>query len=130
KGDSSAVIAAVKARLHAWGDLPAPDTSALFTPALDTALRRFQERMGLTINGAIRQPVLNALNVPLKQRIRQILVNMERMRWVPVDPGNNYLLVNIPEFKLHVYDSGQLAWSCNVVVGKPGASTVIFTRPM
>jgi len=130
KGDSAAVISVVKARLYAWGDLPAPDTSALFTPALDTALRRFQERMGLTVNGTIRQPVLNALNVPLKQRIRQILVNMERMRWVPVDPGNNYLLVNIPEFKLHVYENGQLAWSCNVVVGKPGASTVIFTRPM
>jgi murein L,D-transpeptidase YcbB/YkuD len=130
KGDSAAVVSAVKARLYAWGDLPVQDTSALFTPALDTAIRKFQARMGLTINGTLQQPVLNALNVPLQQRIRQILVNMERMRWVPVDPGPEYLLVNIPEFKLHAYENGKLAWSCNVVVGKPGAGTVIFTRPM
>lgn len=130
KGDSAAVITAVKNRLHAWGDLPVPDTSALFTPALDTALRNFQERMGLTITGTIQQPVLDALNVPLEKRMQQVLVNMERMRWVPVEPGNNYLLVNIPEFKLHVYENGQLSWSCNVVVGKPGASTVIFTKLM
>ncbi len=130
KGDSAVVITVVKQRLHAWGDLPVADTSPLFTPALDTAIRSFQDRMGLTVNGTLQQPVLNALNVPLQQRIRQVLVNMERMRWVPVDPGPEFLLVNIPEFKLHVYDKGQLAWSCNVVVGKPGASTVIFTRPM
>jgi murein L,D-transpeptidase YcbB/YkuD len=130
KGDSAAVIAAVKSRLHAWGDLPVQDTTPLFTSALDTALRNFQASMGLTVNGTIQQPVLNALNVPLEKRMQQILLNMERMRWVPVEPGNSYLLVNIPEFKLHVYDSGRLSWSCNVVVGKPGASTVIFTRPM
>jgi murein L,D-transpeptidase YcbB/YkuD len=130
KGDSAAVITAVKDRLHAWGDLPLQDTSPVFTAALDTALRSFQERMGLAVNGSIQQPVLNALNVPLEKRIRQVLLNMERMRWVPVDPGNNYLLVNIPEFKLHVYENGRLSWSCNVVVGKPGASTVIFTKPL
>jgi murein L,D-transpeptidase YcbB/YkuD len=86
--------------------------------------------MGLTVNGTIQQPVLNALNVSLEQRIQQILLNMERMRWIPVDPGKEYLLVNIPAFKLYAYENGQVAWSCNVVVGKPGASTVIFTRPM
>lgn len=130
KGDSAAVITAVKNRLYSWGDLPVQDTSPVFTTALDTALRSFQERMGLTVNGTIQQPVLNALNVPLEKRMQQILVNMERMRWVPVEPGDNFLLVNIPEFKLHVYENGKLSWSCNVVVGKPGASTVIFTRPM
>jgi len=130
KGDTAAVITQVKHRLHTWGDLPVADTSSLFTPALDTAIRNFQERMGLTVNGTIQQPVLNALNVPLQKRIQQVLLNMERMRWVPVEPGDNYLLVNIPEFKLHVYEGGKLAWSCNVVVGKPGASTVIFTRIM
>ncbi|WP_217602809.1 murein L,D-transpeptidase [Chitinophaga sp. GbtcB8] len=130
KGDSAAVVSVVKNRLYAWGDLKAPDTSALFTPALDTAIRKFQERMGLAVNGTIQQPVLNALNVSLQQRIQQILLNMERMRWIPVDPGKEYLLVNIPAFKLYAYENGQLAWSCNVVVGKPGASTVIFTRPM
>ena len=130
KGDTAAVISVVKNRLHAWGDLLVADTSSLFTPALDTALRSFQERMGLTVNGTIQQPVINALNVPLEKRMQQVLLNMERMRWVPVEPGNNYLLVNIPEFKLHVYEGGKLTWSCNVVVGKPGASTVIFTKLM
>lgn len=130
KGDSAAVIATLKQRLHTLGDLQAADSSTLFTPELDSAMRNFQERMGLKVDGTLQQPVVNALNVPLEKRIRQILVNLERMRWVPVDPGNEYLLVNIPEFKLHVFENNQLAWSCNVVVGKPGANTVIFTKPV
>ncbi|WP_295126698.1 L,D-transpeptidase family protein [uncultured Chitinophaga sp.] len=130
KGDSAEAIGAVKARLSALGDLKENENSPLFTVALDSALRSFQTRFGLTVNGEINQSTLNALNVPLSKRIRQILVNMERIRWVPVDPGGNYILVNIPEFRMHVYENDQLAWSSNVVVGTPANSTVIFSREM
>lgn len=130
KGDSSEVIALVKTRLEAFGDLPGTDTGRHFTPALDTALRIFQERMGIKQDGTINKNVLDALNTPLQERIRKILLNMERLRWVPMEPSTDYILVNIPQFKMHVYDKGKLAWSCNVVVGKPGANTVIFTKEL
>ena len=66
------------------------------------------------------------LNVPLKNRIRQILVNMERSRWLPVTLNGDYLAVNIPEFKLHVYHADSLLWSCNVVVGQTMHQTTLF----
>ncbi|PUZ28234.1 murein L,D-transpeptidase [Chitinophaga parva] len=129
-GQHSPVISQVKNKLHAFGDLADADTSQTFTPALDSALRNFEDRMGLKVDGQITPAVVNALNVPLKNRMEQILVNMERLRWVPADPSGDYLLVNIPAYKLYVYEDGKLAWSCNVVVGKPGGSTVIFTKKM
>ncbi|MCW3462208.1 L,D-transpeptidase family protein [Chitinophaga nivalis] len=131
KGDSDTAIAQVKIRLEALGDLPGTDSSGRFTAALDTAVRSFQHRMGLKSDGIIKQSVLTALNVPLQQRIRQVLLNMERLRWVPIEPATDYILVNIPEFEMHVYEKGnKLVWSCNVVVGKPGASTVIFSKEL
>ncbi|HEY8958009.1 L,D-transpeptidase family protein [Chitinophaga sp.] len=130
KGDSAEVIAAVKARLEAYGDLPGTDTSKRFNAALDSALRNFQLRMGLKEDGLITKGVLDALNTPVQDRIQKILVNMERLRWVPIEPTTDYILVNIPQFKMHAYDKGKLSWSCNVVVGKPGANTVIFTKDL
>lgn len=130
QGERDSVIAAVKQRLHILGDLTTADTSQLFTPVLDTAIRNFQNRMGLKTDGTIQPSLLNALNVSPHKRIQQILINMERIRWVPAEPPAEYLLVNIPAFKLYVYNNNKLDWSCNVVVGKPGANTVIFSNEM
>ncbi|MCF6402079.1 L,D-transpeptidase family protein [Chitinophaga filiformis] len=130
QGERDSIVAAVKQRLYILGDLAVADTSQLFTPVLDTAIRNFQDRMGLKRDGAIQPSLLNALNVSPHKRIQQILINMERIRWVPAEPPAEYLLVNIPAFKLYVYDSNKLDWSCNVVVGKPGTNTVIFSNEM
>lgn len=129
-GERDTVVAAVKQRLYLLGDLAVEDTSQLFTPALDTAIRIFQDRMGLKTDGTIQPPLLNALNIPPHKRIQQVLINMERIRWVPAETPAQYLLVNIPAFKLYVYDNNKLDWSCNVVVGKPGTNTVIFSNEM
>lgn len=130
KGDSSAVIAGVKKRLQSLGDMKEKDSSVQYTPVLDSALRGYQARMGHKPDGIIRPQTLAALNRPLQHYMHQLLLNMERLRWVPVEVNTDYILVNIPEFKMHVYEQGKLAWSCNVVVGTPGASTVIFSREM
>lgn len=130
RGDSAVVIAEVKAKLNALGDLPVNDSTNRFDAALDTALRSFQDRMGLKVDGILKQNVLDALNVPMQQRIQKVLLNMERLRWVPIDPTSDHIVVNIPQFKMMVYDSGRLDWSCNVVVGRPGTSTVVFTKDL
>jgi murein L,D-transpeptidase YcbB/YkuD len=130
QGERDTIVAAVKQRLHVLGDLANADTSQLFTPLLDTAIRSFQDRMGLKTDGTIQPALLNTLNVSPHKRIQQILINMERIRWMPAESPAEYLLVNIPAFKLYVYDNNKLDWSCNVVVGKPGANTVIFSNEM
>ena len=70
--------------------------------------------------------MIQELNVPVKQRIQQLLVNMERVRWMPPEKDTNYIMVNIPEYKMHVYDSGKQIFDMNVIVGKASNSTVIF----
>ena len=129
-GDSSVLIPVIKQRLSLLGDLKEKDTSALFTQPLDSALKTYQARMGHKPDGIIKQQTLDALNRPLEHYMHQLMLNMERLRWVPVEVNTDYILVNIPEFKMHAYENGKLAWDCNVVVGTPGASTVIFSREM
>lgn len=126
-GDSSAVIRKLKERLYVLGDLTTEDTTHTFNDSLLVAVKRFQERHGLTVDAAPGVSFFAELNHPLNDRIRQILINMERVRWMPDNPGTDFLLINIPEYKLRAYDEGKYAFSMNVVVGSTAHSTVIFS---
>jgi murein L,D-transpeptidase YcbB/YkuD len=86
--------------------------------------------MGLAADGVAGKGFQTELNVPVSQRIEQILVNMERARWVPKPTGEQFIFVNIPEFKLHAFDSGKLQFEMAVVVGKPATNTAIFNGMM
>lgn len=130
EGDESPVIKKIKYRLKYTGDLTDDDTSSVFTPGLKEAVKNYQRRFGLTDDGIIGKSLLASFNEPVEKRIQKILINMERIRWVPADPPQDYLLVNIPAYKLYVYEKGDLAWSMNVVVGAVAHNTVIFTGDM
>lgn len=125
-GDFSPTITQIKKRLLLTGDLATSDTTQLFTDSLITAIKRYQHRTGLTEDGVAGASLFKEMNRPISDRIRQILINMERIRWVPAQPSTDYLLVNIPEFRLHVYEKGDYQWSMNVVVGAVAHNTVIF----
>ncbi|TZF82645.1 L,D-transpeptidase family protein [Pedobacter sp. BS3] len=125
-GDSSAVISAIKHRLHLLGDYSGNSFDGKYDTLTEKAVAQFQYRHGLPADGAIGSATLAQLNVPLSTRIRQIIVNMERSRWLPVSLNTNYIAINIPEFKLHVYHADSLLWSCNVVVGQSVHKTVVF----
>jgi len=126
KGDTGSVLLDVQKTLLVLGDLKAIDTTGIFTDSLSAAVKRFQHRMGLKESGKLDATTATELNRPVSFRIRQIMVNMERLRWAPTEMEPNMLLVNIPEFKLHVFDQGKQLWMCNVVVGKEATKTSIF----
>jgi murein L,D-transpeptidase YcbB/YkuD len=126
-GDSADVIALVRKRLFYSRDLAEDNGSSLFDTTLSLGVRSFQQRFGLKEDGVIGPGMVRELGAPINIRIRQLIVNMERARWVNDDPKGDYLLVNIPEFKLHVFASDTQAWACNVVVGKEVNKTVIFS---
>jgi murein L,D-transpeptidase YcbB/YkuD len=111
------------------GDLNSDTTQTIYDENLEAAIKSFQARHGLEADGIIGKSVIDALNIPLSKRIEQIVVNMERLRWMPrsFSTESNYLLVNIPEFMLHVYENNKKQWDCNVVVGERENKTVIFT---
>lgn len=127
QGDTAAVITQIKERLSRTGDFMVEDSSSLFTDSLAEAVKRFQYRYGLSSDGVVGESMVRELNKPVEQRIRQILINLERMRWVPEDIKGDYLLVNIPEFKLHVFENAVPVKHMNVVVGSGQHNTVIFS---
>ncbi len=130
KGDSSQPVVALKTRLHTTGDYNSSDTSWLFTAELETAVKEFQRRYGLKIDGVVGGTTLQHLNEPVEILIRQILVNMERMRWIPAEPSGDFILVNIPQYRLVVYEKGKRMFAMNIVAGNSQNETTIFTGNM
>jgi murein L,D-transpeptidase YcbB/YkuD len=117
----------IKQVLHALGDLPVVDTTPVFNDTLALAVESFQARHGYKADGVIGATFIKELNVPAQKRLQQILINMDRMRWLPNKPtSDNLILVNIPEFVLHMYEGQQKVWDMVVVVGKSGHNTMMF----
>ena len=125
-GNTSAALKEIKIRLSRLEDFHGDTFNDSYDDDLVKAVKQFQYRNGLDTSGLLTKETIKAINIPLKLRIKQILVNMERSRWLPVSLKGDYLAVNIPEFKLHVYHSDSLLWSCNVVVGQAIHQTSIF----
>jgi len=129
KGDRSERILALSGRLIATGDLDRRfrNSEGLFDDALEQAVRRFQQRHGLEVDGVVGLSTLAALNVPVEERIRQIELNMERWRWLPRDFGQRYILVNIANFELDVVEDGKPLMIMHIVVGRPYRRTPVFS---
>ena len=126
KGKSSPDIAVIKKRLMISGDLGGNDTSQVFNDTLVTAVKNFQARHGFNETGIISDSLIQEMNVPVVTRIEQLLMNMDRMRWLANEPTGNLIVVNIPEFVMHVYEGKQKAFDIDVVVGKEGHNTMMF----
>ncbi len=126
KGERSPVIPAIKERLAKLGDLEYNDSTKIFDTALFRAAKSFQRRMGLDVDGVIGGKMMDELNVTIEKRVQQILVNLERLRWMPPDNDTNYIFVNIPEYRMYIFDSGALKFTINVIVGSAVNNTVIF----
>jgi L,D-transpeptidase YcbB len=125
-GDSLQLIQSLKERLRMGGDYTATDTSQLFTRSLEEAVKRAQLRFGLKDDGVVGPQTLKQLNVPVEERIEQLLVNMERMRWMPPTREGKRLVANIPEFRLHVFEGEKEVFNMKIVVGKAANKTVVF----
>jgi murein L,D-transpeptidase YcbB/YkuD len=113
--------------LYTTGDMHEADTTLLFDSALAAGVKRAQYRFGFKEDGIVNAALIAALNVTAADRIQQLLVNMERMRWLPKEPAGTRLVANIPEFKLHIFEDKKEVKHMNIVVGKAGSSSVIFT---
>jgi len=134
KSQTSRAAGLIARRLAASGDysgaVPGADGIAPYSVELQEAVKRFQRRHGLTDDGIISPAVIAEMNVPAEQRVAEIALNMERWRWLPRDLGDRYILVNIPEYRLEVWDHGQVPLAMRVVVGKQDTQTPIFTDQM
>ena len=108
-----------------------PGDPEVFDPALVEAIVAFQEANGLTPPDGIIGPRTRAAIASLKPPgARALLANMEQWRWMPADLGATRIEVNLPEFKVRMFDNGQVIHTERIVSGKVDTQTPIFSESM
>ena len=129
-GMSHPNIIALRAKLKELGYLDTASESESFDEELMKAVMLFQENSGLNADGVVGRKTIHALNVPIRTRIIQVLVNLERMRWLNFDLGNHYIIVNQPNYKAQLVKSDNVLWESKVVIGLPDFQTAEFFDQM
>lgn len=114
-------------RLAIEGYLPVGYATNLMDAGTTQALKKFQERHGLTPDGVIGNGTLIELNVPAELRVRQIAVNLERLRWLPRDIGPDRVWVNIANEELQLFRNNEPVFTTRVVVGQSDKQTPEFS---
>ena len=125
-------ITLIKHRLKVTGDYseifsePANHYDSIF----EEAVKSFQTRQGLKVDGVIGKNTLRAMNVSIEDRIDQIRVNLERGRWLFKDIQGDFLIVNIAGFQAFLVRDNKVVWDAKVMVGKTYRKTPIFKSEM
>jgi murein L,D-transpeptidase YcbB/YkuD len=109
-------------RLRLVGDLPesvdVPADMKFYDERLVEPVKHFQARHGLTPNGWVTQDTIDALNVPLKERVEELRLTLERYRWLRYDFPQPPVVVNLPEYRLRAFErGGRAGLMMNVNVG-------------
>ena len=130
-GDSAREVSILKKRLSFWGDLSISDldsaTINIFDKKLEKAIAAFQERHGILEDGKVGPETISMLNASLEERIDQIILNMERLRWLPEHLGEHYLMVNVPDYQLKIIKNEKERLEMKVIVGEVMNATPIFS---
>ncbi len=114
----------LRARMNA-PDVPEQDAYT-YDPALVEAVKLFQESKGLKPDGIIGNQTLYVLNQSVFDKIKQLSVNMERLRWVADEKPERFIVVNIPSATLWAIDNGKVAFEMPVIVGSKKRQTLSF----
>ncbi|QYZ67154.1 MAG: L,D-transpeptidase family protein [Gammaproteobacteria bacterium (ex Lamellibrachia satsuma)] len=127
-GDRHPSILLLRERLRIEGDYlePLADGDDYFNPPLEAAVRRFQQRHGLDVDGRVGPKTRAELNVSVGHRLAQIKANMERWRWLPHSLEERYLLVNTAGFEVTMRDQGAEVFHRRTVGGKLERETPSF----
>jgi murein L,D-transpeptidase YcbB/YkuD len=113
-------VQALRQRLKLGGDL---DVDAGATDVFDTyveaAVRRFQARHGVRVDGVVREPTFHALNIPADVRLNQLRTNVQRLRSFKTGRANRYVVCNIPAAQIEAIENDVAVSRHTAVVGKP-----------
>lgn len=102
----------------------------IFDEDLKNAVISFQKKHGLSSDGVVGGQTQRFLNISADKKISIIRLNLERMRWLPRDLGEKYLLINVPEYRLRLYENNNIVLNMAVIVGDTKFPTPIFSDKM
>jgi murein L,D-transpeptidase YcbB/YkuD len=129
--DTNPSIINIKKRLIYWKDLnPKDSLSNIYDSETSEAMKKFQIRHGLAADGIIGKGTVEALNFSKRKRKEQILVNLERWKWFPKDMGKEYVVVNIPDYKLILVKDNDTIRTHKVIVGRDKRPTPVLSSKL
>ncbi|MDZ4323044.1 MAG: peptidoglycan-binding protein, partial [Alphaproteobacteria bacterium] len=129
KGDSGPLIETLRKQLVAQ-DIPGAQGGDHFDEGLEAALKEFQDIHAQEHDGKVGPATLAALNTSVEDRIRSIIVSMERQRWYPDPMPSRYLQVNVSGFYLKAVDGGKTVFFMPIITGKKYTKTPVFNSQL
>jgi len=107
--DSSAMVGQIRTRLFVVGDLKQDSKRNVYDEEMMAGILNYKKRYGLKLNYTLTREHIDQMNEPVSNRIRTIMLNMERCRWIPTKlaKANEYIMVNIPSFRLFYVKNGK-----------------------
>lgn len=126
-GNSSSRVVSLRERLDRRGYEVNDLSSNTYDKALLDIVKLFQTDNGLNADGVVGPLTLVSINEQPDGRLKQVIVNLERMRWMNYDLGDRHVYVNIPDYKASIIDNGEPTLSFRVVVGKQEFQTTEFS---
>lgn len=125
--DTNKSLISIKRRLIYWKDIANSDTLKPFYDKVTfEGIKNFQKRHGIIADGIIGQGTIEALNYSKNQRKQQIIANLERWKWYQKNLGDQYVIVNIPEYKLNLVKGTDTIESHKVIVGSAKRKTPVL----
>ncbi|MBW6492722.1 MAG: L,D-transpeptidase family protein [Lentimicrobium sp.] len=130
--DTARAIRQIRERLFLTGDITQNNGSNLYDYEMVAAIQKFQLRNGFNKDTLILPEHIQAMNTPVGERIKTIVVNMERCRWVSPEifHASEFVFVNIPSYEINYIRDGNTEFNSPVVVGESMTKTVIFSGKM
>ncbi|MFH6992062.1 murein L,D-transpeptidase [Flavobacterium sp. FlaQc-48] len=127
--DSGVAVQQIRHRLFVVGDLPQDSKRNVYDEEMMAGILKYKQRYGLKLNYTLTREHIDQMNEPIGNRIKTIMLNMERCRWIPTDlaKASEYVMVNIPSFKLVYVKNGKYELVSDVFVGTRMTETVIFS---
>ncbi|MGR3547965.1 MAG: L,D-transpeptidase family protein, partial [Roseovarius sp.] len=116
-GDSGPAVIALRNRLIAMGYL-ARSAAQTYDMRLQQAVQAFQADHGLEQDGVAGATTLAALNTPPSERLKSVIVAMERERWLSEERGLRHILVNLTDFSARILDNDEVTFATRAVIGK------------
>ncbi|MFH6998172.1 murein L,D-transpeptidase [Flavobacterium sp. FlaQc-57] len=130
--DSGVAVKQIRERLFVIGDLAQDSKSHVYDEEMMAGILKYKKRYGLKLNYALTLDHIKQMNEPIGNRIKTIMLNMERCRWIPAKlaKASEYVMVNIPSFRLIYVKDGKYDLVSDVFVGTRMTETVIFNGMM
>lgn len=130
-GDKAARVVQLRVRLTESGDLPpGQHQGMIYDESVAEGVKKFQARHGLVTDGITGRNTLSEMNKSLSERISQMELSLERMRWRKDDLGSRFVFVNLADQHLTLVENDRPVWRSRLIVGRTYHATPVFSEKM